>query len=231
MISGKRVLCVIPARGGSKGLPRKNLRLLGGRPLIAYTIETAASCEEIDRTIVSTDDQEIAETAKSLGAEVPFLRPAELARDDSSTIDVLLHAMGWVETHEGRPYDIVLLLHVTAPLRRADDVGACLRLVAVEGAPNAFTVTPAHANPYFNMVEADESGVRLCKQGSFAGRQNAPEVFEINGAAYAWEWDVLRNQRAVLLPDTRLHVMPRDRSVDIDAELDLRVAECLLCAR
>jgi CMP-N,N'-diacetyllegionaminic acid synthase len=230
VIAGNRVLCVIPARGGSKGVPRKNMRLLAGRPLIAYTFDDAIACPDIDRTIVSTDSEEIAAFARSEGMDVPFLRPAELATDEAGTIDVLLHAMDYVEDEEGQPYDIVALLHATAPLRLPDDVRACLRLVAEEHAQGAFAVSAAHGNPYFNLVEIAEDGrVRLSKEGgSFTSRQQTPHVYEICGAAYAWRWNVLRKYRTVVVPNCRVHVMPRARAIDIDDELDFHIAECLL---
>jgi len=231
VISGRRVLCIIPARGGSKGVPGKNLRPLGGRPLIAHTFDHALGCAEIDRTVVSTDSLEIAAFARDYGMDVPFMRPAELASDSAGTIEVLLHAMDFVEAQEGAPYDIVLLLHATAPLRLSSDASECLRLVADEGAESAFTVGRSHGSPYFNMVELDSSGrACLAKGGAFSRRQDAPPVYDINGGAYAWSWTILRQKRAVVLPGSRVHVMPRERSVDIDDELDLLVAECLLAS-
>lgn len=228
MIDGKRVLCVIPARAGSKGVPGKNTRLLAGRPLVAYTFDCARECVSLDRVIVSTDSPDVADLARAAGIDVPFMRPAELATDQSGTIDVLLHTMRFVEQQEGAPYDLVLLLHATCPFRLPEDVDACLGLVAEDGAESAFTVSRSHGNPYFNMVEVDSSGVRLSKSGDFACRQDAPDVYDINGAAYAWTWDALERARAVILPGSRVHVMPRERSVDIDDELDFRIAECLM---
>jgi len=229
MIAGKRVLCIIPARGGSKGLPAKNARLLAGRPLVSYTFDHATACPEIDRIVFSTDSEQLAVLAREAGIDVPFLRPAALAADDVGTVDVLLHAMDAVREEEGAPYDIVVLLHVTAPLRAPEDIRACLRMVAEEGAENAFSVCEAQRNPYFNMIEVDREGrVALCKKGSFATRQEAPSVYELNSAVYVWPWHVLADKRAVVLPGSHLHVMPKERSVDIDDEVDFRIAERLL---
>ena len=231
MIADKRVLCIIPVRGGSKGLPGKNARLLAGRPLVSYTFDHAKACPEIDRIVVSTDDDELARLAREAGIDVPFLRPAALAGDDVGTVDVLLHAMEAVRTEEGVPYDIVVLLHATAPLRTPEDVRACLRLVAEEGAENAFSVCESQRNPYFNMVEVDGAGhVSLCKEGPFIARQEAPRVYELNSAVYVWPWHVLACNRAVVLPGSRLHFMPKERSVDVDDAMDFLIAECLLRA-
>jgi len=231
MISGKRVLCIVPVRGGSKGVPGKNARPLAGRPLVAYTLDHALACPEIDRTIVSTDSEDLARLAREAGVGVPFMRPAELAGDSAGTIDVLLHAMEYVDREEGGAYDIVVLLHATAPLRLPEDISACLRMVADEGAESAFSVAEAQANPYFNMVETDAHGrVRLCKEGLFVARQEAPAVYTLNSAVYAWPWDVLVREKAVVLPASRVYVMPKERSIDIDEELDFRIAECLLSA-
>jgi len=229
MYKGMSVLCVIPARAGSRGLPGKNMRLLAGKPLIQYAFENALACTEVDRVICSTDSPDVAELARSLGVDVPFERPARLAEDHVGTIDVLLHAMDHIEKAEQSRYDVLVLLHATAPLCDVSDVSACIRLLVSSGSDSVFTVTPAQRNPYFNMVEASDDGtVHLCKEGSFATRQSAPPVYDLNSAVYAWPWDVLRQRKAVVLEKSRVHVMPRERSVDVDEELDLQVAELLL---
>lgn len=228
MIDGKRVLCVVPARGGSKGLPGKNLALLGGKPLLAHTVGHALASRYVDRTVVSTDDPRIAFAAREAGAEVPFVRPAGLATDTAGTIEVLVHAADEVERADA-PYDILLLLHVTTPLRSPADVDGCLELLASSGADNVFSVTEAHRNPYFNMVEVAEDGtVALVKQGAFKTRQEAPEVFDMNSSIYAWRLEALRRDAALFSPSTKVFVMPKERSVDIDERLDLVVAEALL---
>lgn len=232
MYSGKSMLCVVPARAGSRQIPGKNMRLLGGKPLIQYAFENAIACPEIDRTIVSTDSPEVAELARALGLDVPFMRPQSLAGDKVGTIDVLLHAMDHLKAHEGRRYDVLVLLHATAPLCAVEDVSACVRLLVDSGAPSVFTVASASRNPYFNMVEETPDGtVRLCKEGSYLTRQDAPPVYGLNSAAYAWPWETLRERRAVVLPGSRVVVMPRERSVDIDDELDLMLAEAIIKRR
>ncbi len=226
------VLCVVPARGNSKGLPRKNIKNLLGKPLIGYTIEQALQSKYIDRVVVSTENREIAEIAAKYGAEVPFLRPSELATDESGTIDVLLHAMSWLETEERYNFDILVLLHVTTPLRESGDIDRCIELLVERRADNVFSVTEAHRNPYFNMVEIDAKGwVHLVKQGSFSTRQAAPPVYDMNSSIYVWWREALRGERRTFLQKTCAYIMPKERSVDIDDHIDFRIAEMLLRER
>ncbi|MHB9002827.1 MAG: acylneuraminate cytidylyltransferase family protein [Coriobacteriia bacterium] len=225
------VLCVLPARAGSRQLPGKNMRSLAGRPLIQYAFETARACPEIDRIIVSTDSDEVADLARSMGLDVPFRRPAALAEDHVGTVDVLLHTMDYVE-QEGMRYDVLVLMHATAPLCDVGDVTSCIRMLGDTSAGSVFSVTPAQRNPYFNMIEMLPDGtVHLCKEGSFATRQDAPAVYELNSAVYAWRWEMLRERKAVILSNSKVHIMPRERSVDIDDEIDLELAELLLARR
>lgn len=229
MRDGLKVVCVIPARAGSKGVPGKNVRPLAGRPLIAHSIEQALASRYIDRTIVSTDGDEIAEAARAAGAEVPFTRPAELAGDGVGTVDVLVHAAEWLTDVDCWPFDILVLLHATTPLRSVEDVDACIDLLVEEHAGSVFSVAEAYRNPYFNMVEMDAEGVpHLVKEASFASRQQAPTVYDMNSSIYVWWVERLLEDRKVILPDSRVHVMPRERSIDIDEELDFRIAEMLL---
>lgn len=226
------VLCLIPARGGSKGLPGKNLKELGGKPLIAHSVAHAKACRAVDRVIVSTDDPAIARAARAAGAEVPFLRPAALARDASGTIDVLRHATAWIRQAEKRAYDIVVLLHATTPLRHAQDIQNCVELLVKARADSVFSVTEAHRNPYFNMVELSRHGrVRLSKPGRFKTRQSAPAVYDMNSSIYVWWGRTLESGRRTIQPRSRVYVMPKERSVDIDDAVDFALAEALLKAR
>lgn len=229
MRDGLRVVCVIPARSGSKGVPGKNIRLLAGRPLIAYSIEHALASVYIDRVIVSTDGEDIADVSRHAGAEVPFVRPAELATDEAGTIDVLLHAARWLEEADRYPFDVLVLLHATTPLRLTRDVDACIDILVEQNGDSVFSVAESYRNPYFNMVELDATGVpHLVKEGSFESRQSAPPVFDLNSSIYVWRRDALVDGRSVILPNSRVYVMPRERSVDIDDEMDFRIAEILL---
>jgi len=223
------ILCVVPARGGSKGLPGKNIRQLEGKPLIAYTIEQAKGSKYIDRVIVSTEDEQIAEVAVKFRAEVPFKRPRELAEDDSSMMDVLLHSVKWMEEEAQFKFDILVLLHVTTPLRDTEDIDTCIELLVDEKAENVFSVTEACRNPYFNMVEVTAGNeVRLVKEAHFSTRQSAPKVFDMNASIYVWWKDVFKKEKGLFLKKTRIYPMPRERSVDIDEPLDFRIAEMLM---
>lgn len=210
-------------------MPGKNIRKLKDKPLIAYSVEQAKSSEYIDRVIVSTDDLKIADIARQYGAEVPFIRPANLAADNSSTIDVLLHVIDWLGESANYLFDILVLLHVTTPLRTVEDIDNCIELLVRENADNVFSVAAAYRNPYFNMVEVTKDGsVSLVKKGDFTTRQSAPKVYDMNASIYVWWKDILKAQKSVFLEKSRVYVMPRERSVDIDDLMDFKIAEMLL---
>lgn len=229
MYKDKVIVCVIPARGGSKGLPGKNIMALLGKPLIAYTIEQARNSKYIDRVVVSTENKEIADISRQYGAEAPFIRPGGLATDESSIIDVLLHAVDWLEKEEQYKFDIMVLLHATSPLRDSADIDKSIEMLVKKNAENVFSVAESQRNPYFNMVEMRRDGtVRLVKEGSFVTRQSAPQVFDMNASIYVWWKDVLKKKKSVFMKRTYIYVMPRERSVDIDDYLDFKIAEMLL---
>lgn len=226
------LLAVIPARGGSKGLPRKALRPLAGRPLLAHTLELAGRCSEIDRTIVSTDDEEIAEVARSLGADVPFVRPAELAGDETPMWPVLRHALAEVDP-DGSRFGELLLLQPTSPARLPEDVAAALALLAARpDADGVVAVSEPTFNPLWSaVVERDGVLAPLVPgAGGYARRQDVPRVLRINGLLYLWRAAFVRAHeedpaetavRAALeLPDRR--------AIDIDTAEDLELAELLL---
>lgn len=222
-------MCIIPARGGSKGLPGKNTKKLLNKPLIGHTIEQAKQSRYIDRLIVSTEDLNIASVAKRYGAEVPFIRPSALARDSSGTIDVLLHAIDWLESRENSFFDIVVLLHVTTPLRNVGDIDNCIEMLIKKRAESVFSVTEAHRNPYFNMVELhNKERVKLVKKGNFLTRQSAPKVFDMNSSIYVWWTHILVKKKKVILGKSRVYLMPKERSVDVDDSLDFRLAEMIM---
>lgn len=226
MYKNKKIVCVIPARGGSKGLSGKNIKKLLGKPLIAYSIEQAKSSRYIDRVIVSTDDKKIAKICKKYRAEVPFTRPKALAQDKSSSIDVLVHAMDWLKK-DNYSFDVLVLLHATAPLRTVDDIDNCIKLLFKKDVSNVFSVTEAHRNPYFNMVEVKRSKVKLVKKGNFASRQAAPKVFDMNSSIYAWWKDALQKGKSIFLKRSTIYFMPKERSIDIDDSIDFKLAELL----
>ena len=229
MIDKYKVISVIPARGGSKGVPRKNIKPLAGKPLIAYTIEQSLQSEYIDRTIVSTEDREIADISRQYGAEVPFMRPDDLAGDQVATVDVLLHTINWLEEEDKYNFDILVLLHTTTPLRAVKDIDSCIRLLVEAKADDVFSVTEAHRNPYFNMVEIKQDGkVMLSKEGTFASRQNAPKVYDMNSSIYVWWKDILKSEKKIFLKNSRIYIMSKERSLDIDDNLDFKIAEFLI---
>jgi CMP-N,N'-diacetyllegionaminic acid synthase len=225
------VVCVIPARGGSKGLPGKNIKTFCGKPLIAHTIEQAKQARYIDRVIVSTEDEAIAKISLEYSAEVPFIRPMELAEDSVATVDVLLHAIHWLEYKQYR-FDILVLLHTTTPLRSVEDIDHCITLLVEEKADNVFSVTEAHRNPYFNMVEISKNGyAALAKQGNFTTRQAAPLIYDMNSSIYVWWKELLKEKKKIFLDKTKIYVMPKERSIDIDDHIDFKIAEMMMTER
>lgn len=230
MLNEMRILAIICARGGSKGVPNKNIRLLNGKPLIAYTIECAKKYTKFDRIIVSTDSPKIAEVAKQYGADVPFLRPKELATDTSPKIPVLQHAVRYLEQEENDRYDLIVDLDPTSPLRTVEDIENCVNKM-IEKNPNVvFSVTPAHKNPYFNMVEEKDGKVFLCKKldRPITRRQDAPTVYAMNASIYVYKKDFLLNTDSVFSNNTMAVVMPEERSIDIDRPIDFEFVEFLM---
>lgn len=225
MIQGKTVLAVIPARGGSKGVPRKNIRLVAGKPLIAWTIETAQQSAYLDRIVVSTEDEEIADVARQYGAEVPFLRPQELAQDDTPGIEPVLHT---VECLLG--YDFVVLLQPTSPLRTAGDIDRCIEVCVERGALACVSVTPADKPPQWMYVldQAFRLQPIVPQEQFISRRQDAPDIYVLNGAVYVAQTEWLKASRSFLTETTAAYVMPKERSLDIDSELDFLIAAELL---
>ena len=222
------VVSVVPARAGSKGLPGKNIKMFCGKPLIAHTIEQAKQSNYIDRIIVSTEANEIAKISLAYGAEVPFMRPLELAGDSVATVDVLLHAINWLECVEQYSFSILVLLHVTTPLRSVEDIDKSIALLVDENADNVFSVAEAHRNPYFNMVEINKNGyAALVKQGNFSTRQEAPLVYDMTSSIYVWWKEILKGEKKIFLNKTKVYLIPKERSIDIDDSIDFRLAEIL----
>jgi len=225
-------VAIICARGGSKGVPKKNIRSLCGKPLIVHTIDVARKCQELQRVVVSTDDLEIADIARANGAEVPFIRPKELALDNVSKLLVIRHAVNYLESQEGYYPDIIVDLDPTSPLRTEKDIEACIRMVRDEGADNVFSVTKARRNPYFNMVEVVNGKVKLVKSLAQPelSRQEAPEVYDINASIYVWKRKALINSDILFLESTKIYEMP-EWAIDIDNEVDFEFVEFILRTR
>jgi CMP-N,N'-diacetyllegionaminic acid synthase len=220
-------LGLIPARGGSKGIPRKNLRVLAGKPLIVWTIEAALAAGGLARVVVSTEDPEIAEIALRAGADVPFVRPPDLARDETPGIDPVLHAV------EALPdYDAVLLLQPTSPLRTTADIDGLLNTVTERGVPSAVSLSLVEVHPAY-MFRLDDSGTMdpLMPDVQVTRRQDLPPVYALNGAMYFARTDWLRERRSLVGPETIGYPMPAERSIDIDTMLDWRLAELLLSGK
>jgi N-acetylneuraminate synthase/N,N'-diacetyllegionaminate synthase len=227
------VLALIPARGGSKGIPRKNLTPLLGRPLIAWTIDAARRARSVQRVVVSTDDDEIAEAALAAGAEVPMRRPAALASDTTPGIDPVLHAVSWLEEHEGYRPEFVLILQPTSPLRTADDIDAAAGELRRRQADALVSVSRmGHPLAWTSRLSAD--GVLVDFHGEHreeTDRQSAEERFVQNGAIYIVRRELLVERRTLYAERTLAYVMPAERSLDLDEAWEIAVAEALLRER
>ena len=228
------VLGVIPARGGSKGIPRKNLARLGGRPLIEYTVEAARASGRLSRIIVSTDDPEISAAARELGAEVPFLRPASLAGDDTPMLDVLVDLLASLVTREGYHPDVLVLLQPTSPFRRAEHIDAAIDLLISSGADSVVTVvTVPHQFTPGSLLELNGDRLTpLMDARPATRRQDKPRLLARNGpAVLAIRTAVITKQNSLYGSDVRGLVMGREESFDIDDPFDLELAELLMTAR
>lgn len=223
----KNSLFLIPARGGSKGIPKKNIRHLAGRPLIEYTIEVARQLVDEENICVSTDDDEIKRIVEELGLPVPFLRPPELATDKAGSYEVLLHALDFYAAR-GKKYEKLVLLQPTSPFRTAKHISEAMQLYT-EGIDMITSVKVSHASPYFTLMEEDQAGwLQKSKPVQFVRRQDAPEVYELNGAIYII--NIISLQKCPISYFTRVkkYVMEDAYSVDIDNPLDWLWAETLL---
>ena len=221
-------LYIIPARGGSKGIPRKNIRPFLGKPLIAYSIEVALEGDvNPERVILSTDDEEIAAVAEDLGLPVSYRRPASLATDTAGSREVILDAMEWAEEN-GIEYDVVVLLQPTSPLRRREDIDRALALYKEHEVDMVVSVTEAACNPYYDCFETDKStGLLYISKGDglLTRRQDAPKVWQYNGAVYIINPLSIKKMALGTMPRRLPVEMPRDRSVDLDTPLDWTIAE------
>lgn len=221
-------LIIIPARGGSKGIPKKNIVELAGRPLIDYTIQAALKVAPIDHIILSTDSEEIVTVAERCGLPVAYRRPAALATDTAGSREVILDAMDWAD-NQGIGYDAIVLLQPTSPLRVAEDILGAMSMFTPD-IDMVVSVAEARCNPYYNCFETDEMGyLKISKgDGQYTRRQDVPPVYEYNGAVYVINPQSIRKMTLGSFPRRVPYVMPAERSVDIDAPVDLLVAEHLL---
>lgn len=227
-------VAIIFARGGSKGLPGKNIRLLGGKPLIAWSIEQALSIKRIIRVIVSTDSEEIAEVARQYGAEVPFIRPEKFSKDDSPEWLAWQHAIKYLmEEAEVLP-EIMISLPATAPLRIEIDIENCLDEYEKGGSDVIITVTDAHRNPYFNMVKTNEDGtvgILNSIDSKISRRQDAPEVYDMATVCYVVKPKFVIDNSSIFEGRVKAVHIPSERAIDIDTLLDFQITESLLNIR
>ena len=229
--SSHRILGIVPARGGSKRIPRKNLYPLAGNPLIAYAIEAASNSRLLTRTIVSTDDKEIRRVAEALGGDVPFLRPTEFSGDESPSVDFVTHALGEISSAGASKFDYVCIVEPTAPLRTAQDIDAALSLLFAEGTDSVIGLTPVEYNNPGRLRVIRQSRVQPWAPDLWSGNRRQPnveQVYQPGGGLFACRSDVILLERTLIGHSQCGYVLPPERGVDIDTLLDLAFAEFLM---
>lgn len=230
-MSKYKVLCTICARGGSKGVKNKNIIPINEKPLIAYTIEQAIECGLFEHIVISTDSDEIAHIAKEFGAEVFFKRSSEMASDTAGKLDVIRDAFQRSEAYYGIKFDYLIDLDATAPLRIVSDITNAFKQFLQEKNDNLITAMQSRRSPYFNLIEVGNDGtVKLSKplEHGIVRRQDAPKSYDMNASIYIWKRDVILNESTLFLDKTGLYVMPEERSIDIDSDLDHRFVEFVM---
>jgi CMP-N,N'-diacetyllegionaminic acid synthase len=230
MSNPNKVLCTICARGGSKGVKNKNIRSLLGKPLIAYTIEQAQQSKLFEHIVISTDSDEIAKISQEYGAEVFFKRSDEMASDTAGKLDVIKDAFVRSEAHYNTEFDYLVDIDATAPLREVKDIIHAYKLCHDENYDNVITAMPARRSPYFNQVEVINDKVNLSKKldKAIVRRQDSPNCYDMNASIYVWNRETILNEKILFLDKTGLYVMPEERSIDIDSELDFKFVEFLM---
>lgn len=225
-----KVVGLITARGGSKGIPQKNVKALAGKPLIAWTIEAALGSSLLERVIVSTDDEEIARTAREWGADVPFMRPAELAQDDSPHLAVIRHAIGWLESEQKTEFDYLLLLQPTSPLRSTEDIDQAIALAEEKDADAVVSVCLTHDHPFLSKRVAEDGRLSdfMEKPQGYLARQRLPPAYSLNGAIYLVRRSVLVERDDWYTERAFAYIMPPERSLDIDTPWDLHLVDLIL---
>jgi CMP-N,N'-diacetyllegionaminic acid synthase len=228
MYMGKTFLAIIPARSGSKGIYKKNIIEVNGKPLIDYTIEEAKKSIYLDKIIISTDSEEIAKIAENCGAEVPFLRPEELARDESKTIDVLVHLVDNLKI-KGISYDYLVLLQPTQPLRKSWHIDESIVKIIEENAENLLSISSVREHPIlFRTVDKNDRVHSLLNMNSTVRRQDFPEFFKVNGAIYINKLNEMFNKNVSLNDNTLCYIMDKKYDIDIDDPIDLEIFKILL---
>lgn len=228
-MKNKQILCTICARGGSKGLPNKNLLKIGDKSLIGHTLTQAKAIDAIDCIIVSSDSNEILKEGEIYAADILLQRSAKLASDNAGKIDAIIDCLNHAESNLNKHFDYVIDLDVTSPLRNLIDIENCLEFTKDQGFKNLITVTNSKKNPYFNQIEITNEGPQLVKSGhNIKGRQSAPKVYDMNASIYVWSRDFLINEKTLFSRDTIVYDMPEERSLDIDNELDFKIVKHLI---
>lgn len=230
----ENIVGFIFARGGSKGIPGKNLRSLAGKPLLVHAIRCAQGCHSLERVVVSTDCPKIAEVALAHGAEVPFLRPPELASDEAPERLAWRHAIHEVEACDKNRVDVLVSIPPTCPLRLPEDIDHCVESLLESDADIMLTATQIDNNPYFNMITQDDQGrahLVLAPEGEVLRRQDAPQVHGLTAVAYAARRDALFTYDTIFQSRASAVLIPPERAIDIDSELDLSLAELIMDRR
>jgi len=229
-----KMLCTICVRSGSRGIINKNIREIAGKPLLAHSILQAKASNLFQTIAVSSDSDEILDIANYWGADYLIKRPARLATDQAAKVPVIQHALLAVEKIVKHKFDIIVDLDATSPLRVISDISNVVNLLERNQVSNIITGTPSRRSPYFNLVEINNSGtVKLSKSLSkpIFRRQDAPNCYDLNASIYAWYRDVLLKNQSIFNEDTMLYIMPEERSIDIDSELDFQFVELLMNKR
>lgn len=224
-------ICTICARGGSKGVKGKNIRPLLGRPLIAYSIEQARAAGLFDAIAVSSDSDLILGAAQECGVDYLIKRPDEMATDQAGKMPAIRHCVAEVERLAGETFEIMVDIDATSPLRSIEDIRNAVALLEDSGAGNLITAMPARRSPYFNLVEEGvDGGIALSKppKTPILRRQDAPKCYDMNASIYVWRREAFFSKDTVFNSDTKLYVMPEERSIDIDSELDFKFVEFLM---
>lgn len=234
MMISRNNICIIGCRGGSKGVKNKNIRTIGGKPLIAHTIQQALKSKLFSHIVLTTDSYEIAEVGKKWGAEVFFLRDPEMATDTAGKLEAMQDAFRRSEEYYKEKFDVIVDLDVTSPLRLVSDITNAYNQFIQNDNDNLITAAPARKNPYFNLVEIFEKDgkevVELSKKADkqILSRQTTPKCYDMNASIYIWKRDVFLQAKTLFTPRTGLYIMPEERSIDIDTELDFMLVELLM---
>ncbi len=226
-----KILCTICARGGSKGVKNKNIKIINSKPLIAYTIEQAKRSNLFEHIVISTDSNEIAEISKNYGAEVFFKRDAKMANDTAGKLEVIRDAFIKSEKYYDEEFEYLIDLDATAPLRDIQDILNSFKQFLNDDNDNLITAMPSRRSPYFNLIEQDKEGkvfVSKSLDTKILRRQDSPKTYDMNASIYIWKRDTILNEDSVFLEKTGLYIMPEERSIDIDSELDFKFVEFIM---